>query len=104
METVYQQAVSQGTVISRSILFPEPQTRSITGSLFMADEDLIDDGLQIYISLQRSLEPGQWQHVADYEWQGGSGAPELSWTGMARRIRLLADISRPVSLGMRINT
>lgn len=91
--------------MSSSLFFPNPQTRTFKASAFLLAADLTDPSLVICLCLQKSISPWTWQTVAELEWLGGASQPlELRWTGMARRVRMQADISRPVSIGMAIDT
>lgn len=95
---VYEQAVIQGTVISRSLMFDKPRSRDFVGTLF---GDVA--GVWQQIILQASVTPGDWRTVAVQEWRVGSN-PAVIWSGLARQVRLIADMKHPASVGMRIET
>jgi len=92
---VYEQAVCQGTTISRSLVFEIPGTRDFVGTLF-GDVDAWQQ-----ITLQASVTPGEWRAVAVKEWKPGREA-QVTWSGLARQVRVLVDLKHPASVGMRI--
>jgi hypothetical protein len=104
MNAVLQTQVCQGTVTTRSVLQAVAVTRPYTGAVQLGAADLADTTLCVVLTLQASLEPGWWRPMATLEWQGGVGAapPTVLWTGLARRVRLVLDLSRPVSVGASI--
>jgi hypothetical protein len=113
ISTVLAQAVVQGTVTTASV--PNPGTSSggaVTGAVFgLRPEDLADPALSIVLTVQMQFGAGgdfQSQPLAEYAWQGGptvAAPPSVSWRNpYYRRVRIQVDVSRPVSLGVRIST
>lgn len=102
--TVYAPALSQGTVISRSLLLPTAEPRDFAGRATLDAADQSDPDFSLALALQISTTPGgEWQTVAYLEWQGGGPVPSVNWSGPARRVRLTIDLSRPASVGMTIS-
>jgi hypothetical protein len=100
---VLAQAVMQGTVWSSSVALPL-QSEAITGTLSLASADQHDPQLSIGLTLEAALGHGLWTPFACATWQGGpiAGIPTIEAQAVAARVRLVLDLSRPVSVGATI--
>ncbi len=101
---VFEQAVLQGTAISRSILLPDPLTRRFVGSVFESTPTYLIDpsfSMVIYLQAQEGY-CSPWVQKAVWEWDTSKNPPSVHWDGVARRVRMIVDPIRSCSLGMAI--
>jgi hypothetical protein len=96
-------AIDQGTVVSRSVAVPDQKTREFVVSVDgLTAAQIADANLCIVIMPQEQdgFASGRFLPLEALEWVGGSGKPiQLRFRSSARRVRVLFDVSRPISFG-----
>lgn len=100
---IFDQAIINGTVISRSLESPNFGTFDYCGTVFeTVPAALIDPTLKLRLVLQVET-VADFGSVAFKEWDVTKGQPKVLWSGIARRVRMTLEANKLVSLGMEIN-
>lgn len=97
---VFDKSILNGTVISRSVPFDAPETRTIAGSVDFSNpggEDVFaGSDLKYVLRMFASLDPRKCECVAVCEWPNSQSIQSVQWSGIARRVWLSLDCNKLV--------